>query len=241
MKYQDFYNRFGGSFRTKHLSFERPGLTGRVKSCLHFLMNRRDERFINKRFYPLASRSELPRDFIRLEPWEAEYLYLLASRARRGIVEVGRFYGGSTFLMACANPETPLWSIDLAPQNDARLRGFFDTHRIGRNVQLIQGDSQKTTYPEIGEIDLLFIDGDHSYEGCTNDLENWFPKVAPGGHVVLHDCYFGSDVQSSVLDFIARHPVQVVRSPYIIGSHWHTSYGSMTHFLKSPQSGKQAA
>jgi predicted O-methyltransferase YrrM len=241
MEYSEFSARFGGSFRTKHLCFDKPGIAGRVASCLRFLTNQRSDRFVNKRFFPLSHATSLPRGFIRLEPWEAEYLYLLASRARHGIVEVGRFYGGSTFLMACANGETPLWSIDIAPQDDARLRRYLETHDVGRNVRLIVGDSQKTSYPQIGEIDVLFIDGDHSYQGCTSDLENWYPKLRPGGHVVLHDCYFGSEVQSSVLDFIDRHDVQMVRSPYIIGSHWHTSYGSMTHFIKPAREAKRAA
>ena len=53
-----------------------------------------------------------------------------------------------------------------------------------------------------------------------------------GGHVLLHDSYFGCDVQSSVLDFVKGRRVQHVRWPYIIPSHWNSSCGSIAHFIK---------
>ena len=37
------------------------------------------------------------------------------------------------------------------------------------------------------DIDFLFIDGDHSYEGVSRDFELWYPKVRKGGLVALHD------------------------------------------------------
>jgi predicted O-methyltransferase YrrM len=36
-------------------------------------------------------------------------------------------------------------------------------------------------------IDLLFIDGDHSYEGCRSDIEAWLPHVRRGAWVAFHD------------------------------------------------------
>jgi hypothetical protein len=84
--------------------------------------------------------------------------------AKRGILEIGRFNGGSVFLMACANPAVPIYSIDIAPQDDARLREIFRTQGVGANVKLIVGDSQRERSPEVGSFDVLLVDGDHSYE-----------------------------------------------------------------------------
>ena len=39
-------------------------------------------------------------------------------------------------------------------------------------------------------LDFIFIDGDHSYEGCLNDLKAWWPKVKSGGLFAGHDLYF---------------------------------------------------
>ena len=36
-------------------------------------------------------------------------------------------------------------------------------------------------------LDFVFIDADHSYEGCKVDIEAWWPKVKPGGLLSGHD------------------------------------------------------
>jgi len=36
-------------------------------------------------------------------------------------------------------------------------------------------------------LDLLFIDGDHSYIGVKQDFENYSPMVKNGGLIILHD------------------------------------------------------
>lgn len=40
---------------------------------------------------------------------------------------------------------------------------------------------------EDGSLDLVFVDGDHTYEGCLADIKAWLPKVRPGGAIAGHD------------------------------------------------------
>jgi Methyltransferase domain len=42
-----------------------------------------------------------------------------------------------------------------------------------------------------GEVDLVFIDGDHSEAGCELDWSDWQRFVSPGGRVVFHDARAG--------------------------------------------------
>jgi hypothetical protein len=40
---------------------------------------------------------------------------------------------------------------------------------------------------EDNSLDFVFIDADHSFEGCNEDIINWTPKVKQGGYVIGHD------------------------------------------------------
>jgi hypothetical protein len=40
-----------------------------------------------------------------------------------------------------------------------------------------------------GSLDLVFIDDDHSYEGCRDAILAWRPKVRIGGWLAGHDYY----------------------------------------------------
>ena len=157
---------------------------------------------------------------------------MVASRAEIGILEIGRLEGGSTLLLSAANKDIPIHSIDIAPEDDENLQSILKRLNVGKNVKLIVGDSQETKYQEIGDIDLLFIDGDHSHKGCLNDLENWWDSVVPGGHVILHDCYFGRGVQDAVIGFAKSHEVRFVTSPYIVREHRRYPSGSFCHLIK---------
>lgn len=68
---------------------------------------------------------------------------------------------------------------------EAHLRGAgVDYSR----VQFITGDSSS-----IGDqwwhipVDLLIVDGDHSFSGCRKDIQGWWQHVKPGGLVFFHD------------------------------------------------------
>ncbi|GJL93114.1 class I SAM-dependent methyltransferase [Hyphococcus sp.] len=222
MEYKTFVKRFGASVRTKNLTPPDKLLTTPLG--------------VNKRAHQLPAESEIPKEFIRLDPWEAEYLFIVAQRAKKGIVEIGRFNGGSAFTMACANETAPIYSVDIEPQNDALLCNLFNTTGVGANVTLLVGDSQRQKFPEVRDYDLLFVDGDHSYDGAMRDLENWWDGLAPGGHVVCHDAYAAQPCMDAILDFMFRKDVFVVNAP--VKHHYHGFHpaGSMAHFMKKERS-----
>lgn len=130
---------------------------------------------------------------------QVAYLFGLSRRtgARRAI-EIGRWRGGSTIAIASGmGHEGKLWSIDVGEKErrvlgdksrslDEQTRSFVE--RFGLDVELLVGDS-RTIEVETGEVDLVFIDGDHTYAGVRNDFERFGRRVRPGGDVLFDDAF----------------------------------------------------
>ena len=58
---------------------------------------------------------------------------------------------------------------------------------LSRYVEIIRKTSAEAAQGWNRRIELLFIDGDHSYEGVKSDWELFSPHMAPFGVVVFHD------------------------------------------------------
>ena len=139
----------------------------------------------------LFSSNQLSHGIASLQLDEAALLYRLARRVAPGaaVAEIGRFKGGTTLMLASALPEgAELWSYDLhvalradmsGPQLDAELRTALDRYGLSERVHLVVGDS-RTAEPPPRVCELLFVDGDHTYEGARADYERWRELVGAG-------------------------------------------------------------
>jgi len=56
-----------------------------------------------------------------------------------------------------------------------------------RSVILRGLSSEMAKHVPDNSIGLLYLDGDHSYEGVKRDLNDWFHKVVKGGIIAGHD------------------------------------------------------
>lgn len=70
-------------------------------------------------------------------------------------------------------------------------------------------DAAKTF--EDHSLDFVFIDADHSYEGCKADIEAWLPKIKKGGFISGHD-YANDDPKFNfgvkrAVDEMFTHPI----------------------------------
>jgi methyltransferase family protein len=131
--------------------------------------------------------SPLNRRFIRLDLDEAAALYKVVKNIpnARGI-EIGRFKGGSTVMLASAvGPQGRLWFIDSEPPDDDGLKGILRQTNLWDRVELLIADANEVEHDNI--VDFVFIDGDHSYEAALRDHNKWGSKVRPRGFIIHHD------------------------------------------------------
>jgi MMP 1-O-methyltransferase len=136
---------------------------------------------------------------------EADVHALLdAARGARRVVEIGVYEGASAVaLCAALAPGSELHLIDpFGAHPDALPSGWgahgWATRRaVARAARRRGGAAPRVCWhPRLshdvaahwrGEIDLLFIDGDHSEAGCERDWSCWRRFLGPGARAVFHD------------------------------------------------------
>jgi hypothetical protein len=67
------------------------------------------------------------------------------------------------------------------------VQQFNETHYRGFSYLLRTGFDEAREQFSDDSIDLLHIDGLHTYEAVSHDFRSWLPKVKPGGIILLHD------------------------------------------------------
>ena len=128
------------------------------------------------------------RNIIRLDLHEAGLLYKYASRVDKGnILEIGRYWAGSTVLLAVATHAkdmTKVISIDcIEGCHDPDADDWLSEYPWKNRLDIRVGNSH--TMENI-PLSLLFVDGDHSYEGIKKDfIHHW--NHLHGGACLVHD------------------------------------------------------
>jgi hypothetical protein len=69
----------------------------------------------------------------------------------------------------------------------ADVQQFNERHYRGFSYLLRTGFDEAREQFADESIDLLHIDGLHTYEAVSHDFHTWLPKVKPGGLILMHD------------------------------------------------------
>src|SRR5262249_28067231 len=157
---------------------------------------------------------------------EKVILYLLAAKLKRPCVavEIGSFVGNSACFIAlglgggdrlyCVDT----WNNDAMDDPALPPRDTFSD--FSRNVRdfrqtivTLRGTSVTVAKSFKEPIDLLFIDGDHSYEGCLKDWQSWSGYLAPDAVVVFHDIGWAEGVIKVVKGHVSPRAKKEVRVP----------------------------
>jgi predicted O-methyltransferase YrrM len=131
----------------------------------------------------------------------APLLTLARDMQPRVVVEIGSAKGGTLYgWCQLAHPEALIVSIDLPGGEFGGGMDQEQAQRVSRYAQpnqtlhfLPRDSHAPETVEALKEIlagrpiDLLMIDGDHTYEGVRSDFEMYGPLVGSGGLVAFHD------------------------------------------------------
>jgi len=127
--------------------------------------------------------------------------FIVQAMKPRTVVELGTHKGDSycafcqavkTLKIKCSCFAVDTWKGDTqagfyGEEVIDELRRFHDV-RYGYFSELIRDDFDKAlTRFSDGSIDLLHIDGCHSYETVKRDFDMWLPKMSRVGVILMHD------------------------------------------------------
>lgn len=125
------------------------------------------------------------------------------------VAEIGVFVAALSEQLLAARPDLTLYMVDCWGENQAdHYKDTNDFHANASNEQqrgweknardkveqygdraiICKGLSTKIAEDfDDGFFDLVFVDADHSYKGCLEDIKAWEGKVKKGGYISGHD------------------------------------------------------
>lgn len=174
------------------------------------------------------------RGLARLDLDEACYLFSLIKRLKNPrVCEIGTYKGGTTALSASAGAEIDTFDNyssktftayeKTKPKDD--VINLLKELSLEYRVNVYIGDSRIYKNDGMEEwYDVLFIDGDHSYEGVKADYKHWIHTLKEGGQLIFHDSCIareGATGRPEVMKFMKEISYEVI-----------TQVGSITHFIK---------
>lgn len=141
-----------------------------------------------------------------IQPWQfnnelAQLAKVIEELNPKVVVEIGTANGGTLFMSTrLADDNALIVSIDLPGGEfgggypEWKVPIYKSFARTGQKIELIRGNSHADeTFEKLKrvlndrQIDYLFIDGDHTYEGAKMDFEKYGQLVRKGGKVAFHD------------------------------------------------------
>ncbi len=166
---------------------------------------------MNSLYMPPSVRTLTPK-FMTFSTWVDHIAFgydLVAALRPKLLVELGTQHGLSFFTFCQAMKENAVdglcYAVDTF-EGDAHTKGY--DNEVFRAVEsysrlnyhgftylLPMYFSEALRHFTQDSIDLLHIDGLHTYDAVREDFTTWYPKVKPGGIVLFHD------IRARLLDF----------------------------------------
>ena len=141
------------------------------------------------------------------DPNRAVLAALCRALEAKTFFEIGTNRGRTAWTVARNNPECQLFTLDL-PSRESLASVAFDVNASDRDffagewdrgeafrgtpeeqqITALEGDSATFDYsPYVGQMDVVFVDGAHSYAYVKSDTERALQLVSPNGVIVWDD------------------------------------------------------
>ena len=138
---------------------------------------------------------------------DGEFLNLLVKATQaKNVLEIGTSNGYSAIWICLGLEETggKMTTIDIDPQRVKEAKENLGKVGLTNRVTFLEGDAHKVVETLPGPFDFIFIDADKGNE--MDYFNKLFPKLQPGGVIVLHNAIRFKQQMSAYLEHVSKHP-----------------------------------
>jgi predicted O-methyltransferase YrrM len=147
----------------------------------------------------------------------------------RCIIEFGTFDGRTTLHLAANAPQARIITFDITEgcfyfgENSpffapTKVGQCFADHPLSERITQVVADTTKYDFSNMrASADLVFVDGDHSFDAVLADSRSAFDLIRPGGVVVWHDYRMIADVGRALEQCAgSRELFQIVNTTLVV-------------------------
>lgn len=142
--------------------------------------------------------------------------YVLLDKVAKGgvMAEIGVDRGDFSLeiLTRCKPEKLHLFDIDISRLVNPEVRAELASASERLMTHVGDSSSHMSRMPD-NYFDMVYIDGDHEYEGVVKDIEATLPKMKPGGAIIFNDynvwsatSMFHCGVARAVHELCLNHP-----------------------------------
>jgi predicted O-methyltransferase YrrM len=136
---------------------------------------------------------------------DGEFLHMLVhATAAKNVLEVGTYRGYSGIWMGIGLEQTGgrLTTIDIDPERAKEARGNFAKAGLSDRITSLVGDAHQVAKTVAGPFDLVFLDAEKGNE--IDYFQTIFPKLRPGGFLLLHNAITSKKAMQPYFDMLAK-------------------------------------
>lgn len=149
-------------------------------------------------------------------------------------LEIGTATGHGTALMAINSPKSHIFTLNILPEDIVSGEGgnlvteAFGKEKIGeyyrelklQNISQIYANTA-TWEPDIGNIDIAFIDGCHDTEFVYNDTVKVLRHMKPGSFIIWHDFNMDQVMIHEWINSVCKGVEKLFEKGYLKGQVFH--------------------
>jgi len=141
---------------------------------------------------------------------QAEFLYKLINKFKpKSIIELGTSIGLTTMYLSLPLKKSTVYTIEGCTEIFAYAQQFFKKNGL-KNIHSYQGQF-KDIFPkllsEIDVLDLLYVDGNHTYEATKANFEIALTKKNAQSIFIFDDINWSKGMQQAWKEIYAHHEV----------------------------------